>query len=77
MGLAMGCSGRSAGANPADDEAEVELTVDPCQPACCCRVRENYYVRYRCALPSACASDGGECATDKLAKCRSTGGSSS
>jgi hypothetical protein len=77
VALAIGCSGRGGSSGPADAEAEAEPTVDPCQPACCCKVRENYYVRYRCSLPSECSADGGECVTEKLSKCRSSADGSS
>jgi len=73
LALVTGCSASGAKGKDGDAAAQAEPTVDPCKPACCCRVKENYYVRYRCALQTECAADGGECATDKWSKCRGTG----
>jgi hypothetical protein len=69
MLLIAGCSLGGGGAE-FDDDATLQLT-DPCEPACCCRAKDNYYIRYRCAPRIQCMSDGGECTTENLGKCRS------
>jgi hypothetical protein len=70
--LAAGCSSKK---DKDVAEVEEELAVDPCTPACCCRVKENYYVRFRCSLESECEAGGGECTAKQNSKCRSSGDS--
>jgi hypothetical protein len=55
---------------PADVDANGEvITTDPCDPACCCRAKDNYYVRFSCMPRARCMADGGACSSDELAKC--------
>ena len=62
------CSTGNGASADVDANGEV-ITVDPCDPACCCRAKDNYYVRFSCMPRARCMADGGSCSTDELAKC--------
>ena len=73
VSLAM-LTGCSTGGKTGEAPGGGDLLVDPCKPDCCCRAKDNYYVRYFCSLLLQCVQDGGVCATKNLDKCQSEDG---
>lgn len=70
MLIAVCCAGCSFGGSDAQPQDSETVQTSVCEPACCCRFKENYYVRFRCALDSVCEGEGGRCVYGEAAKCR-------
>jgi hypothetical protein len=68
LSMLVGCS---ASGKTGEGPGGEDLLVDPCKPDCCCRAKDNYYVRYGCSSLIQCVQDGGVCATKNLHKCQS------
>jgi hypothetical protein len=68
LSMLAGCS---TGGKAGEISEGGEVVSDPCEPECCCRAKDNYYVRYNCSSLIQCIQDGGVCTIDNLDKCLS------
>jgi len=65
--LVWGCSTEGRGGGVGDGGA----AATSCDAGCCCKLRDGYYVRYRCQEPSQCEAVAGECIAAGSPKCAS------
>lgn len=65
--FAPGCS--SGKTFSEGDPGPKEPATDPCEPACCCKTKDNYYIRFNCMPRALCMVDDGVCSTDEKRKC--------